>query len=127
MAWPMRSSTPGSCRKCWPKRLRAFISALANIPRVFGAGRLAALRFRGEACTPSFMRERDGEVDGGGEAAGVGAVGAGEIERGAVIDGGAQDRQAERHVDRAIEAGVLDHGQALVVIHREHGVALCQL
>ena len=52
---------------------------------------------------------------------------AGEVERGAVVDRGAHDRQAERHVDGVAEARVLQHRQALVVIHREHGVAVREL
>ena len=48
------------------------------------------------------------------------------VERRAVIDRRAHDRQAERDVDRAAEARVLDHRQTLVVIHREHRVALAR-
>ena len=46
--------------------------------------------------------------------------GAGNIEGRAVIDGGANDGQAERDVDRVAKARVLEHRQALVVVHREH-------
>src|SRR5262245_17983138 len=76
MASMMRASTPGSCRKCCPNRLR---------------GRC----------------ELNGELDGFDQAARVGASGAGEIERGAVIDRGAHERQAERHVHAAAEGRVL--------------------
>ena len=38
-----------------------------------------------------------------------------EIQRGAVVDGGADDRRAEGRIDAATEAGVLEHQQALVV------------
>ena len=41
------------------------------------------------------------------------------VERRAVIDRGAHDRQAERDVDGVAEARVLEHRQALVVVHRE--------
>ena len=56
----------------------------------------------------------------------IGAAGAGEIERGAVIHRGAQDRQAERHIDGLVEARVFDHRQALVVVHRQHRIEVGQ-
>src|SRR4029077_7393533 len=52
-------------------------------------------------CWPKRLRglcELDGKVDGFDQAAGIGLAGAGEVERGAVIDGGADERQAERDV-----------------------------
>jgi hypothetical protein len=39
-----------------------------------------------------------------------------------VVDRGADDRQAQRHIDRLPEAGVLEHRQALVVVHGQHRV-----
>ena len=56
------------------------------------------------------------------QAARIGAAGAGEVERRAVVDRGAVEWQSKRHVDRVAEARVLDHRQALVVVHREHRV-----
>ena len=99
--------TRGSCRKCWPKRLR-------------GGGR------HGRRAQRRCAASRLARLHGGGEAARIGAAGAGEIERRAVIDRGAHERQAERDVDRRAEAGVLEHRQALVVVHREHGVEAAQ-
>ena len=46
----------------------------------------------------------DGEAHGGLHVGGVGLVAAGNIEGGAVIDGGADDGQAERNVDAAFES-----------------------
>ena len=43
-----------------------------------------------------------------------------------MVGRGTQQRQAERHVDRALEAGVLDDRQSLIVIHREHCVVACE-
>jgi hypothetical protein len=44
-----------------------------------------------------------------------------------MIDGGAHDRQTERHVDRVAESRVLEHGQPLVVVHREHDIVVRQM
>src|SRR5260221_4780912 len=93
----MRASTRGSCRKCWPNRFR---------------GRCGGLE------------ELDGKLERFLEAAGIGAPGAGKVERRAVIDRGADEGQAERDVDAAAEARVLQHRQPLVVIHRQHAVDL---
>ena len=41
-----------------------------------------------------------------------------------MIDRGADDRQAERGIDRVVKADVLEHRQALVVIHRQHRVGI---
>ncbi len=45
------------------------------------------------------------------------------VERGAVVDGRAHDRQPERHVHDLAERQRLQHRQALVVIHRDDDVA----
>ena len=44
-----------------------------------------------------------------------------------MIDRGADQRQAERDVDREAEALVLQHRQPLIVVHREHRVRVPQL
>src|SRR5438128_6735402 len=95
----MRASTRGSCRKCWPKRLR---------------GRCGGLK------------EVDGKLQRLSKAAGIGAAGAGKVERGAVIHRRTDERQAEGDVDAAAEARVFQHRQPLVVIHREHAVGSAQ-
>ena len=61
------------------------------------------------------------------QAARVGLAGAGDVERGTVIDRRAHVRQAERDVDRVAETRVLEHRQALIVIHRQHRVDAPQL
>ena len=43
-----------------------------------------------------------------------------------MIDRGADDGQAERHVDDLAEAGRFDRRQSLIVIHREHGIESVQ-
>src|SRR6476646_4915496 len=76
-------------------------------------------------CCPNLLRGRcklDGELHRLDQAAGIGLAGAGEVERGAVVDRGAHERKAEGHVDAAAERGVLEHRQALVVVHRQHCV-----
>ena len=50
------------------------------------------------------------------------AAGAGQIKRGAVVDGGADEGQTQSDVHAFAEASVLEYGQALVVVHGEHGV-----
>jgi methylmalonyl-CoA mutase cobalamin-binding domain/chain len=73
-----------------------------------------------------MLRELDCEQGRGAQAADVRAAAAGQRQRRAVIDGRADDRQAQRHVDGVAEAGVLQHRKALVVIHGQHGVAARQ-
>ena len=40
-----------------------------------------------------------------------------------MVDRGADERQTERDVHSGAEAGVFENRQALVVIHRQHGIA----
>ncbi len=49
----------------------------------------------------ALRREVAGQAHRGGQAAHVGLAGAGQVERGAMVDRGAHDRQAERHVHGA--------------------------
>ena len=92
--------TAGSCRKCWPNRLRARITPAVPWPR--------PVRWRPQA-------------------AGIGASTAGQIQRRAVIDRGAHDGQSQGNVDGLTEAGVLEHRQSLVVIHGQHGVVAFEM
>ena len=62
--------------------------------------------------------------DGGAHAAGIRAAGAGDVDRRAVIGGGADERQPERDVHAAAERGDLDRRHADIVIRRQHGVEL---
>src|SRR3982751_2549783 len=60
-------------------------------------------------CCPNLLRGRcelDGKLERFGEAAGVRAAGAGEVERSAVVDGGTDEGQPERDVHAAAEARV---------------------
>ena len=65
-----------------------------------------------------MARHRDGRVERGDHAARIRAARAGQIQRGAVIDRRADDRQPERDIDALAERRVLQHGQALIVEHR---------
>ena len=56
----------------------------------------------------------------------IGAAGAGEIERGAMVDRRANDWQPERYIDAAAEARVLENRQSLVVVHRQHAIEIPQ-
>ncbi len=60
----------------------------------------------------------------GNHAPRIGGVRAGNVERGPVIHGGADDRQADRHVDRMSKGQQLHRNQTLVVVAREHTVEL---
>src|SRR4051812_27073577 len=80
-------------------------------------------------CWPNLLRGRcelNGELHRLDQAAGVGLAGAGEVEGGAVVDRGPHERKAERHVDATAEGSVLEHRQALVVIHRQYSVGVLE-
>ena len=51
---------------------------------------------------------------------------AGKVQRRAMIDRGANYRQSQRDVHAAPEACMLQHRQTLIVVHRQHRVALRQ-
>src|SRR5690554_5275142 len=61
------------------------------------------------------------------QAADIGAAGAGQIQGGAVIHRGADDGQAQGDVHRLAESLVLEHRQALVVIHGQYRVGMVQI
>ena len=65
-----------------------------------------------------------GDPDGLDQARGPRPARPGDVEGRAVGDAGPDDRQAERHVDRALEAEGLEGDVPLVVVHRHHGVEL---
>ncbi|SCW20304.1 hypothetical protein ESCNG_90017 [Neisseria gonorrhoeae] len=67
-------------------------------------------------------RHLDGGLHGSYQAAGVRPAGCRQIERGAVIDGGADKGQPQRDVHALPEAVVFQHGQPLVVVHRQYGI-----
>src|SRR6185436_17021273 len=99
-----------------------------------GAGAIASTmraRTRGSCrkCWPNLLRGRcklDGELHRLDQAAGVGLAGAGEVERGAVVDRGAHEGKAEGDVDAAAERGVLEYRQSLVVVHGKHRVGVLE-
>src|SRR2546427_9208075 len=95
MASIRRASTLGSCRKCWPKRLR---------------GRCE-------------LDRKLGRLD---QAARVGLPGSGKLERSAVVDRGADERQAEGHVHAASKARVFEHREALVMVDGKHAIGVLQ-
>ena len=64
----------------------------------------------------------DGHAHSGLHIARVGAVLAGNVECGAVVDRGAEDGDAERDIDGALEVDELHRDVALVVIHRDDEV-----
>src|SRR4051812_22461398 len=73
---------------------------------------------------PEAGDDAGGDADGLDEAGGLGAALPGDIEGRAMRDAGADDRQAERDVDRSVETDRLERDMALIVVHRDHGVEL---
>src|SRR3954467_2690048 len=70
-------------------------------------------------CWPNRLRGRcelDGKLERLQQAARGGLAGARKIERRAMVDRGAHERQAERDIDAASETRVLEHRQPLVVV-----------
>ena len=79
----MRAITCGSCRRCWPKRLRA--DARQSVPFT------PVARRRGGGVRPDRAHGRRPRLQAGGR----GATAAGQIEGRAVIDRGADHRQGQ--------------------------------
>ena len=111
----------------WPRDGAISIGVKQAVHRQHPAHAAAARAARGGEALGIFDR-----LD---QAALVGDALAGDVEGGAVIDGGADDRQAERDVDAGqvlplagrridLEAEQLDRDVALVVVHGDHGVVL---
>ena len=96
------------------------------LARLMTLHRMRVIGRRRERHGPLSRRELDREIDGRDEASDIGrrarARVDGEIERGAVVDRRADERQAERHVDAVAEARGFQHRQALVVVHRDDRV-----
>ena len=95
----MRRVRLRSSRKCWPRRLRASRPCAAMVSRSGGrpatpVHRRSASARRRRAMS-SAMRER------GDQARRIGAAGAGDVERRAVVGRGPHEGQAERDVDAA--------------------------
>ena len=67
-------------------------------------------------------RHPRGEPQGCGETRRVGLAGAGNVEGGAVVRRGADERQSQRDVDGVLERNRLDRDQRLVVIHADGAV-----
>src|SRR5262245_30142747 len=67
-------------------------------------------------------RKPRGKLKSGDQARGIGATGAGDVEGGAVIGWGADERQAESQVDRVIESQRAVRYQRLVVVQRKRHV-----
>jgi hypothetical protein len=49
-----------------------------------------------------------------------------QFKRGAVVDRGTNDRQAQRDVDAVPKTRVLEGSQALIMVHRENTIAACE-
>src|SRR5919198_4509967 len=99
-----------------------------------GCGAIASTmraRTRGSCrkCCPNLLRGRcelNRKLERLAQAAGIGAAAAGDVERRAMVHGGAHERQAERYVHPTTEGCVLQHRQALVVVHGEHRIGVFQ-
>ncbi|KAG0774413.1 hypothetical protein G6F22_014079 [Rhizopus arrhizus] len=89
----------------------------------------------GQEMLAKLLLGRGGEHRAGGgmrgihalSAGGIGDAAAGQVQRGAMVDRHARVGQAQGQVHCLFEARVLQHRQALVVVHRQHGVEAGQL
>src|SRR6478735_10702906 len=124
----MRSSNCWSSRKFWPSALVAVSPWRAITSRKGGSVTVtASYRRCGDAggrsrCPGAILRAEGRELDGGDGRPGIGLVGAGDVECGAMIGGGAHDRQPERQVHAFVEMESLERDQRLVVIQAERRV-----
>jgi len=74
----------------------------------------------------TFSRQLDAQIECGEQASWIRgscprAVG-GKVKRSPMVDRGADDGEAQRHVNTVTEAGMLQHRQALVMVHRDYAV-----
>src|SRR5882672_1125529 len=115
IAATMRATTAASRRKFCENRRRGRCAAMTMAAASAASGRGAGARACGFA---PALHEIDRKLQCRAQAAGVGQAAAGQVERGAVIDRSAHNRQSERDIDAAAESGALEWRQALVVIHR---------
>ena len=77
------------------------------------------------ACSMALSSCRDdpgGDAHGLDQARWIGQAFPGDVESGAVGHAGADDRQAQGHIDGAVEADGLERDVPLVVVHRHDGV-----
>src|SRR5450830_1603704 len=123
MAAVMSSRTKRSCRKFWPKRLRAtcFICCFS-----INALRRGVTERSGTGTRAQHVERR---VQGLLHAVAIGQAQSlcSEVERRAVIDRGAYQRQAQGDIDAAPEGGVFQYGQALVMVHGQHAIGIGQV
>ena len=98
--------------------------AVANVGSIRHAGFDRGFRFRG--LNPSFalLRHFLRHADRRHQACGARLAGAGEIVGGAVIDGGADDRQAEGDIDAVLEMQQLERDQPLIVVHADDRIVI---
>jgi len=72
----------------------------------------------------TVFRHRHSKTHGCLHVLGVRKIFPGNIERGPVIDGRANDRNADRHIDSVVEVKKLHRDMTLVVIHGDNKVIL---
>src|ERR1051326_5707053 len=99
-----------SGRKFWPSNFRAAAPCVAMTSPSGGSGSAAAIG------------QLRGESDGRKHAARIGLALSGNVQRGAVVGRGADDRQPQRNVHAFPESQCLHRDQRLVVIHAESGI-----
>ena len=71
-------------------------------------------------------RDVDGQRQRGPQAAGIRLAASRQAQRCSVIDAGAQNRQPQGDIHAIAEARVLDHRQALIMVHRDDDVGALQ-
>ena len=113
----IRASNWRSRMKFWPSALLALRPWRAmTVAQRLGRRAQAALGAQRAHCRRHADRR--------GHRPRIGAVLPGDVERGAMIGRGADDRQAERDVDRFLEMERLDRDQRLVVVHAQRRIVI---
>src|ERR1043165_2218177 len=107
--------TEGGRMKARLRRLLLFTSSFILPPSSLNFNRSAAL---------VGARQARGQRDGGDHARMLGHAAARDVEGRAVVNRRADERQAERDVDRLAEGKTLDGNHRLVMVARNQGVEL---
>ena len=114
----MRAVRLRSSRKFWPSDLRADRPWRRMTSRSGGRSSIALMQSACRLRPPCARRAASAAI----RLDGLARAGAGDVEGGAVIRRGADERQAERDVDGVVERQRLDRDQRLIVIHAERAV-----
>src|ERR1700722_11176772 len=99
-------------------------TAMYTTTTMTSTGRMLVGLLQGRREAEAAGSHPDGHAHGGLHVAAVGTVLAGDVECGAVIDGRADDGDADRYVDGLLEVDELHRDVSLVVVHRDDEIEL---